>query len=299
MEQTENLCRLCLGELTENLKYIFESYIDDTPLVEIIQIYCFKISIKIEDDHYPKCICENCFDILKNAYDLSEKSVQSEKHFHVLMADTVIKEEQFDYEDDEDYTLRTICSDVSIVKADVSEEETKVFQHENSNSDEEIPKPRRAKTKNRKCKVKLIVESEEDTEATQQEDPDEKKPKPKKAKTKRHQCKVCLKLFEKPSKLARHERTHDSTRRPFGCEECSQRFLTKESLERHKIIHSGMTLKIGPENKNWPCVICRKVFDTQTIMASHMRIHKDEMEKLEFACNLCDKVFHKLNDLTR
>lgn len=259
MEQAENLCRLCLGDLTENFKYIFDSYIENTPLVEIIRIYCFKISIKIEDDQYPKYICENCFDILKNAYDLSEKSVQSEKHFHLMMSDTIIKEEQMDFEDDEDYNMKIICADVPLVKAH----------------------------------VELI----EGTEIIQQEEPDDEKPKPKK--TKKHQCKVCLKLFEKPSKLARHERTHDSTRKPFSCEECFQRFLTPESLERHKIIHSGMTLKIGPDNRNWPCVICGKVFDTQTTMASHMRIHKDEMEKLEFPCNLCDKVFQKLNDLTR
>lgn len=117
---------------------------------------------------------------------------------------------------------------------------------------------------------------------------------------KKHQCKTCLKLFEKPSKLMRHEQTHDVNKKPFACEEpgCFQRFLTDASLKRHAILHSGMTIKVQ-EEKTYECVVCSKQFQMQEALASHMRTHKDVMAQLEFPCSLCDQVFKKLNDLTR
>lgn len=114
---------------------------------------------------------------------------------------------------------------------------------------------------------------------------------------KRFECSTCQKTFEKPSKLLRHEKIHDVNKKPYACEifDCFHRFTNPESLQRHQIIHSGMISKVASE----PCVICSKEFDTQEAMASHMRIHKDDMMKIDFSCNLCDKVFTKLNDLTR
>lgn len=111
---------------------------------------------------------------------------------------------------------------------------------------------------------------------------------------------TCLKLFEKPSKLVRHEQTHDVNKKPFACEElgCFQRFLTDASLKRHAILHSGMTIKVQ-EEKTYECVVCSKQFQMQEALASHMRTHKDVMSQLEFPCSLCDQVFKKLNDLTR
>lgn len=256
-------CRLCLINLEENAYEIFNSYIDNLTLLEVIEKHCYKITIK-EDDKFSHHICDSCYEILQNACYLCERSAQAEKELHMMIPGTTIKEEQSDYDDDLKSLI--ICQDVHLVKPDV----------------ELIEGPE-------------LDMSTEDNPADDDEEED-KKPKPKK---KKHQCLTCLKFFEKPSKLARHEKTHDVNRKPFACQDCFQRFATPESLERHKIIHSGMTIKLGPDNKTWPCIICSKVFDTQTTMASHMRIHKDEMEKLEFPCNLCDRVFQKLNDLTR
>ncbi|KAL7027440.1 hypothetical protein ACKWTF_005443 [Chironomus riparius] len=256
MDQIKDLCRLCVSEITENPKSLFDSYIEESPVVDVIRKFCFKITV-LKDDKLSKYICENCYNILHNAHDLCERSAQSERELHLMLSDVIIKEEQIDY-DDEDYSMKMMVHDVSMIKPDIE-----LIEGKNELDEEDVK--------------------------------EDKKPK----RVKRHQCKTCLKMFEKPSKLARHEKTHDVNRRPFACDDCFQRFQTAESLERHKIIHSGMTLKIGPDVKEWPCVMCGKVFDTQTTMASHMRIHKDEMEKIEFPCNLCDRVFQKLNELTR
>jgi len=264
MESTENgfqMCRLCLNLLNDDSIAIFNSYIANELIIDIIKRICIKISIK-KDDKFSQFICENCYEIIQNCHFLSEKSIQSEKQSQIMSAsDAIVKEESMEYDE------LMMCN--NLVKPDIELiEGAEIIDPDIPNDEEE-----------------------------QEEEEEEEKPKPKRIK--RHQCLVCCKLFEKPSKLARHEKTHDVNKKPFACEECFQRFERPESLERHKIMHSGMTLKIGPDHKNWPCIICKKVFDTQTTMASHMRCHKSEMEKLEFPCNLCSKVFQKLNDLTR
>ena len=144
--------------------------------------------------------------------------------------------------------------------------------------------------------VEILFEQE--TEMIKEEDGTEDKRK--KPASKRHQCPTCLKLFEKPSKLERHLKTHDVNKKPFACDElgCFQRFLTDASLKRHAILHSGMTLKVQ-EEKTYECMVCLKEFHVQEALASHIRTHKDIMDKMEFSCNLCDKVFKKLNELTR
>lgn len=107
--------------------------------------------------------------------------------------------------------------------------------------------------------------------------------KKKKRVTKNHECPTCSKLFEKPSKLARHVQTHDVNKKPYACEfpKCFQRFATDASLKRHGILHSGMTIKVQ-EEKIHACIVCNKQFQVQEALASHMRSHKDVLEKLEF-----------------
>lgn len=241
MESFELICRLCLNQ-SSPLVPIFETRIEAAPTSDVIRRICHKIALdenEEENNNLPKNICEECYEILRKAHNLSEISAYNEKELQNLLSDTAAKtenedcEETITFENDPDFSLKS---------------------------------------------AKRVVRRLE----------------------RKFECKTCHKMFEKPSKLTRHEKTHDTNKKPYACEvsDCFQRFALPESLQRHQIIHSGMTIKIASDSIK-PCVICLKEFDTQEAMASHMRIHKNELETLEFPCNLCDKVFRKLNELTR
>lgn len=220
-----------------------------------------------------------CIDTLTSAYKLNEISVESEmqlKHLIPTSCETIVKEEKIESDDDQ-------------TKFKLEQGDYEMAEEYNVDV---------------KCDQD-IIEPEIDMNDIDEESSDEKeslasKRKKKKAPPKKHQCPVCLKMFEKPSKLARHVQTHDVNKKPFACEVigCFQRFLTDASLKRHAILHSGMTIKVH-EEKTYECIVCLKEFQVQEALASHMRTHKDVMDQLEFPCPLCNEVFKKLNDLTR
>ena len=47
-----------------------------------------------------------------------------------------------------------------------------------------------------------------------------------------HECDVCEKMFDRPSKLAEHMRTH-TKEKPYECDVCEKRFTQSSSLKRH------------------------------------------------------------------
>lgn len=267
----DKVCRICLKG-SEELEPIFGFQFEDVPILDIIQKVCYDIRIvpKLSEKRLPTNLCLDCVETLCRAHKLNRTCTESElqlKRLNLIPSDSPVKTESFDWDD-----LNVKHEDIEIdhdLELEAKDEET---------ADE--------------------FEPEKDVEESSGAD-DEQKPKKSKTVKKNHQCSTCLKLFEKPSKLARHLKTHDVNKKPFACEEpgCFHRFLTDASLKRHAILHSGMTLKLF-EDKTYECVVCTKVFQVQEALASHMRTHKDD-DKLEFACNLCDKVFKKLNDLTR
>ena len=268
--RVDEVCRICLKN-AEELEPIFDFLFEDIPIVEIIRKVCYDIRFipKSSENHLPTNICLDCIETLCKAHKLNETCMNSELELKrlLLLPSESVKIETFDVED-------------SCVKQEEIEIEIDYDTQDN-------------------CEIKeneTADETEPDKDFHENSDDNEKL---KKKTVKRHKCSICLKLFEKPSKLARHLKTHDVNKKPFACEEpgCFQRFLTDASLKRHGILHSGMTVKLF-EDKNYECVVCSKVFQVQEALASHMRTHKDD-DKLEFSCNLCDKVFKKLNDLTR
>jgi stress-induced morphogen len=265
-------CRLCGASLEpfDNI-LIFETFIDDVSLVEIIGRICYKI-IVAENDGLPEKICSKCLDILKLSNELCEKSLITDTEFRMMCSQKVVKSERLDYED-EDFTAdsniiyeTSIKNDISMSEAVVCETIMNLKQDEDAADEDD---------------TKKVVEDANDKEIQNQ-----------------FQCSICQKYFEKKSKLRRHMTIHDSSKKPFACTEldCLKRFEKSESLIRHQMIHQGKTIK---NTADVSCTICSKQFNTQESLASHFRVHKNEMSQLKFPCNLCDKVFDKMNSLTR
>lgn len=129
-----------------------------------------------------------------------------------------------------------------------------------------------------------------------------------------HQCSVCLKLFRQKSSLKRHIKTHSEYSynriscecgrtfsqnsslkkhkmicknrmqpvvKPFNCQECLKRFLTKSDLKRHISTHDA--------SKNYKCSICFAHLKTNETFKRHMSRHEECRNEVggTYQCEAC------------
>ena len=101
----------------------------------------------------------------------------------------------------------------------------------------------------------------------------------KRKRTQQHKCDVCEKVFDRPSKLARHMRIH-TKEKPYECDVCDKAFSESGKLKRHMRIHAN-------ENP-YECDVCEKSFTQASNLKSHKRIHTNEKP---YECDVCEKRF--------
>ena len=98
-----------------------------------------------------------------------------------------------------------------------------------------------------------IPDEDDDLEASQQIQKEETTFIEKGAKRKRtqHECDVCEKVFQYPSILAIHMRTH-TNEKPYECDVCEKRFRQSSALKSHMRVHTN--------EKPYECDVCEKRF---------------------------------------
>ena len=81
----------------------------------------------------------------------------------------------------------------------------------------------------------------------------------------------------------------------FQCKECSMRFISKVSLERHvRLLHSKSQASLTPDSKvikknpSWKCNTCNKYFAAKASLNLHVKtIH----QRIRFKCEECNETF--------
>ncbi|CAL6387827.1 unnamed protein product [Bathycoccus prasinos] len=150
-----------------------------------------------------------------------------------------------------------------------------------------------------------IPDEEDDLEANQQIQNEETtfiKKGVKRKRTQQHECDVCEKVFDRPSGLTRHMRTHTKEKPyecvvcekcfryilPYECDVCEKRFRQSGGLKSHMRIHTN--------EKPYECGVCDKAFRGSGTLKTHMRIHTNEKP---YECDVCEKRFTQASNLKR
>nr|CDS33056.1 zinc finger protein [Hymenolepis microstoma] len=104
---------------------------------------------------------------------------------------------------------------------------------------------------------------------------------------KTHPCHFCGKVFDRPSLLIRHIRTHTGEK-PWTCPYCKKGFATKNGMIIHERTHTGV--------KPYKCPYCARTFNACSNYSFHIDTHRG---RRRHHCEQCGKNFVTPGDLKR
>lgn len=90
-----------------------------------------------------------------------------------------------------------------------------------------------------------------------------------------HYCENCGKIFEYPSNLANHVKSH-TDERPFVCKwpSCFKKFKHKYDFNRHMLVHNG--------EKNFKCDYCEYKTAIKSHLKNHIKVHEKASSRINF-----------------
>lgn len=100
-------------------------------------------------------------------------------------------------------------------------------------------------------------------------------------------CPVCNRKFRRKCNFDRHLNTH--TGESLICDVCMKKFTSPETLASHKRLHA----------EELRCMTCSKIFKSRYCYKAHMLIHRVSAASVQFECHRCKKVYLTLHQLKR
>ncbi|XP_052250230.1 zinc finger protein ZFP2-like isoform X2 [Dreissena polymorpha] len=104
-----------------------------------------------------------------------------------------------------------------------------------------------------------------------------------------HECEVCQAIFINEESLNNHMKLQHSVDQEYRCDKCSNIFLTRAHLVRHRRSHTGEQI--------FECKECNVSFRWKVSLHIHMRRHNNDFKRYE--CTLCNKYFLAKESLRR
>ena len=109
-----------------------------------------------------------------------------------------------------------------------------------------------------------------------------------------HKCSKCMKQFQFPSALKRHERIHNG----YPCPVCSLTLENWTKLVRHKTLaHSEeKAAKVTPTVS---CEVCQKEFRSKAKLNQHSTIHQENRTTFHCPIEMCSRWFYFKRNLSQ